>query len=200
MTSTHRVVVLAGSIEGIDALARLVRGLPADFPVPVVAYVHGLHDDSMARLMHRKLASPSTIEVVFACDRQRVEAGRFYIAPAGHELIFTSTGVLGCAPSTQRTSADRLFESAAAWHGAGVIGIVLSGLGSDGVRGFQAITEVGGIRMVQSPSEASFTAMPSNALLGDHVQYSVMLDQMERLLQDLLLHSQLPDDTSRTSA
>jgi chemotaxis response regulator CheB len=59
-------------------------------------------------------------------------------------------------------------------------------LGKDGVRGFKAITEVGGIRVVQSPSEASFTSMPSNALMGDDVQYSVVLDQMNGLLHDLM--------------
>lgn len=37
MASDHRVVVIAGSMEGLDALARLTNGLPADFPVPVVA-------------------------------------------------------------------------------------------------------------------------------------------------------------------
>ena len=58
------------------------------------------------------------------------------------------------------------------------------------MKGFQAITDVGGTRVVQSPSEASFTAMPSNALMGDHVEYSVVLDQMKELLEKLMGRSE----------
>jgi two-component system chemotaxis response regulator CheB len=192
MASNHRVVVIAGSVEGIDALARMTHGLPADFAAPVVAYVHGLHNDSTARLIHAKLrvSSPLTLKVVFAQDGEKIQAGYFYVAPVGQELTFTGLNVLGCAPPTKQASADHLFESAALWHRAGTIGIILSGLGNDGVQGFKAITEVGGIRVVQSPSEASFTAMPSNALMGDDVQHSVVLDQMKDLLQKLLARSE----------
>jgi two-component system chemotaxis response regulator CheB len=190
MASNTRVVVIAGSIEGIDALARLTQGLPGDFPAPVVAYVHGLHDDTTARLMHRKLNGPSTLKIVFAHDGERIREGFFYVAPVGQELTFTGLNILGCTPPTKPASADRLFESAALWHGAGTLGIVLSGLGNDGVKGFQAITDVGGTRVVQSPSEASFTAMPSNALMGDHVEYSVVLDQMKELLEKLMGRSE----------
>jgi two-component system chemotaxis response regulator CheB len=188
MASNRCVVVVAGSIEGIDALTRMTHGLPADFAAPVVAYVHGLQCDSTARLIHTKINVPSTLKVVFVQDGQKIEAGYFYVAPVGQELTFTGLNVLGCAPPTKQASADHLFESAARWHAARTIGVILSGLGNDGVRGFEAITEVGGRRVVQSPSEASFTAMPSNALMGDGVQHSVVLDQMKALLQDLLAH------------
>lgn len=186
MASNHRVVVVAASIEGIDALARLTNGLQANFPAPVVAYVRGMPDDSTDRLIHQKLNVPSTLKVVFAHDGETLRAGYFYIAPVGQELTFTGVNTLGCAPPTGPASADRLFESAAFWHGAGTLAVVLSGLGDDGVRGFTAITDAGGIRVVQSPCEASFAAMPSNALRGDHVQYSVVLDQMMGLLHDLM--------------
>lgn len=186
MALDRRVVVIAGSIEGIDALARLIHGLPADFPVPVVAYVHGLHEASKARLMHHKLGAQSSMRVVFARDKEKIEKGFFYIAPVSHELSFTGLNTLECTTPAKPASADRLFESAAAWHGAGTLGIILSGLGHDGVKGFEAITDVGGTRVVQSPSEASFTAMPSNALMGDHVEHSVVLDQMVEVLKKLL--------------
>ncbi|RZI56813.1 MAG: hypothetical protein EOP14_05530, partial [Pseudomonas sp.] len=69
----------------------------------------------------------------------------------------------------------------------GVIGVVLSGLGTDGTIGLQAITDAQGIRIVQSPTEAEFASMPSSALRGDHVQYSVMLDELVPLLEALVL-------------
>jgi two-component system chemotaxis response regulator CheB len=190
MASNRRVVVIAGFVEGVDALARLTNSLPAGFSAPVVAYVHGLHNDSTARLIHAKLNLPSTLKVVFAQDREKIQAGYFYVAPVGQELTFTGLNVLGCAPPTEQASADHLFETATFWHGAETIGVILSGVGNDGVRGFESITEVGGTRVVQSPSEASFTAMPSNALMGDDVQHSVVLDQMKDHLQKLLARSE----------
>jgi two-component system chemotaxis response regulator CheB len=192
MPSNHCVVVVAGSAEGIDALARLINGLPASFAVPVVAYVHGLNNESVARLIHTKpnMLLPSTVKVVFAHDKDKIQPGYFYVAPVGQELTFTGLNVLKCAPPTKQASADHLFESAAFWHRAETIGVILSGLGNDGVQGFKAITEVGGTRVVQSPSEASFTPMPFNALIGAGVQHSVILDQMKELLQQLLARSE----------
>ena len=186
MASNHRVVVIAGSIEGIDALARLTNGLPADFRAPVIAYIHGMHDNSTARLIHQQFDAPSRLKVAFARDEETIRPGHFYIAPVGQELTFTGVNTLGCAPPTQPASADRLFESAAFWHGTGTIGVILSGMGNNGVRGFKAITSAGGTRVVQSPSEAWFTSMPSNALMGDDVQHSVVLDRMTGLLHDLV--------------
>lgn len=185
-SAARRVVVVAGSVEGIDALARLINGLPSTFPVPVVAHVRGLRNASMTRLVRNKLYFPATPEVVFARDGEPVRAGGFYVAPAGREPIFTDTGILGIVRAGPHAGADRLFESAAFRYGAGTVGVVLSGLGDDGTRGLLAITEVHGTRVVQSPSEASFTAMPANALLGDHIQHAVVLDRLGVLLRELV--------------
>lgn len=108
------------------------------------------------------------------------------MAPEGNALAFTGIGIVNRVDSADRSNADRLFESAAHWYQAGGGGVVLSGLGSHGTQGLQAITQVNGARVVQSPSEASFTAMPMTALLGDSVEHAVMLDRLGELLYKLV--------------
>jgi hypothetical protein len=184
---TPRVVVIASSIEGMDALARLINQLPSTFSIPVVAYLHGLEGGSIARLAAIRRRSPSTLNVVYARDGERLRPGFAYVIPAGDPLVFVDANVLGLAPSTPKANVDHLFASAAHWYHSGVIGVVLSGLGTDGTAGLNAITQVDGIRVVQSPYETAFPSMPTNALIGDNVQYAVMLDQMGELLEALVL-------------
>lgn len=180
------MVVIAGSVEGIDALVRLINSLPSTFLVPVVAYVHGLHKASSARLMRNKADAPMTLDLIVASNGEQARSGCVYVAPVGRALAFTALDTIGLMDLGPTSGADHLFESAARWYGTGVVGVVLSGTGKDGTQGLQAITRAGGTRVVQSPSEASFTGMPVSALLGDNVEYAVMLDQMGALLQMLV--------------
>jgi two-component system chemotaxis response regulator CheB len=192
LTENHhlRVIVIAGSSEGLVALARLINSLPSKFPVPLVACIRGLHDAGVVRLVRRSLDSPSGLIVVAASEGGPLLPGHLYLAQAGSDVVFTAAGVLGIVPapglSSRSSPTDRLFESAARFHGRSVIGVVLSGKGEDGTRGLVAIFHAGGISVVQSPSEAGFPSMPFNALLGDHVQHLVMLDQMGTLLARLV--------------
>jgi two-component system chemotaxis response regulator CheB len=182
----NRVVVIAASVEGVDALARLINMLPSTFPAPLVANVNGLRGDAAMRQMRNRLHPASRLKVVSAADGEEMLPGCLYMAPIGSDLVFTTGGGLGLVPGEREARADRLFESAALVHGQGVIGVVLSGLGKDGTLGLQAITAVDGIRVVQSPSDVAFSGMPSSALLGDSVQHAVMLDRMGQLLESLV--------------
>jgi hypothetical protein len=185
--STPRdVVVIASSVEGIDALARVANQLPASFPLPVVVQFHGSRRQSINRLTRSRWQLTSKVDVVYARDGDHLDAGCVYVIPAENGLVFKARGVLGYGSDVSKSSADDLFKSAALWYGAGVIGVVLDGLGTDGTLGFRAITDAQGIRIVQSPSEAAFSGMPSSALRGDHVQYSVMIDQLVPLLSALI--------------
>lgn len=187
-SSYPRVVVVAGSIEGIAALARLLNQLPATFPIPVVAYVHGPQSGSTDQLTAAKWRLPSRLEVVHARSGEHLRAGHVYLIPPEEPLVFLDTDVLGPATSQTVLNVDRLFESAAHFYRSGVIGVVLSGLGTDGTKGLLAVAGVDGVRVVQSPYEATFPGMPLSALIGDHVQYAVMLDQMGPLLEDLVVN------------
>lgn len=181
-----RVVVVASSVEGIDAMARLIHQLPATFPVPIVVYLHGLKGGSLKRLAAQKWRTPAKLQPVLARAGENIDAGAIYLVFPEEALRFVAAGVLGPAATEPVSSVDDFFESAARWYRSGVIGVVLSGLGADGTRGLLAITQVDGVRVIQTPFEAIFPAMPLHALLGDHVQYAVLLDKMGKLLMDLV--------------
>jgi hypothetical protein len=186
MHSHPRVVVIAGSIESIDALARFIRQMPATFPIPVVARLHGLQSRSIERLISKKWRFASHPNIVYAREGDHLQAGHVYVIPAEDGLVFVGVDVLGVTPDGAGSNADRLFASAAHWYQSEVIGVVLSGLGTDGTQGLRAITEVEGTRVVQSPNEAAFFSMPVSALRSNAVQYSVMLDQLGKLIMDLV--------------
>jgi hypothetical protein len=180
------VVVVASSLEGIDALARLLIQLSSTFLLPIVVHVHGLQGGSINRLTAIKWRLPSRLEVVYARSGEHLRAGFVYLIPPHDPLVFMDVGILETVTNSTTSSVDRLFESAAHCYRSGVIGVVLSGLGTDGTKGLLTIADVDGVRVVQSPYEATFPSMPLSALIGDHVQYAVMLDQMGPLLEDLV--------------
>ena len=188
MSLNKRVVVVAASMEGIDALARLVGQLPSTFPIPIVVHVNRLQEHVINKLKSPTWRSASKLDLVHAQSGNMLVAGRVYIVPASESMCFTATGTLAQAPDASLSSADALFESASHWYQAGTIGLVLSGLGTDGTRGLRAIAKVDGTRIIQSPIETTFSSMPSNALVDGHVQHSVLLDQIGHLLLSLIDH------------
>jgi two-component system chemotaxis response regulator CheB len=189
---TLPVVVVAGSIEGIDALVRLINALPQRFPALAVAVVHGHADESLDRLVRVHSRQSVHLTPVLATDGCQTLQGRVYLAPSACDLVFTAPGVLGLTPrlevaiTRQYSAADQLFASAAQFYGEYTIGVVLGGGGDDGTKGLKAITRAGGSRVVQTPVETLHPGMPTQALIGDHVQHTVMLDQMGRLLSRLV--------------
>jgi two-component system chemotaxis response regulator CheB len=186
MTSHDGVVVIAAAAENLDALIRLIHMLPPNFPAALVVHVHGLKDSLVPQLAEKAKTTPAGLDVITAPMGAKIWPGCLYIALAGRALVFTAPGVLALstedAPEACLPHADQLFESAARFHGNQTVGVVLSGLGSDGTQGLRAISAAGGKCVVQSPSEAVYPAMPWNALMRDSVEYSVMLDQMGKLL------------------
>jgi two-component system chemotaxis response regulator CheB len=189
MNTEGRIVVIAGTIEGIQALARLVEGLPARFPAPILVVVRGACEPALERLFRAAKASRTDLSVRLASDGEQPAAGHLYLAPAESDLDLTAAGtmVMRLKDHGGRVDqgADELFRSAATLYGERVIGVILSGGGDYGTQGFKAITQAGGTRVVQSPADASYPAMPTSALLSDDVEHTVLLDRMGSLLFDL---------------
>jgi two-component system, chemotaxis family, protein-glutamate methylesterase/glutaminase len=160
-----RVVVVGSSWGGIDALGRLLGGLPPALASPVVIAQHRRDCPSgLARI----LAHQTGWTVCEAEDKELLAPGKAYLAPPGYHLLVERPGHL--ALSTEgpvrhaRPSIDVLFESAAAaYHGA-VLGVVLTGTNDDGAAGLAAIVARGGQAIVQDPASAERPAMPLAAL------------------------------------
>lgn len=160
-----RVVVVAASTGGPSALARLLPALPADLEVPVLVVQHlpaGLEEGLAARLDRM-----SSLAVAVATRGQILRPGHVLLAPGwGHLEVELSDGVpraeVRRSPPVRccRPSADVLFASAAEAYGASTLGLVLTGMGRDGLDGSRRIHARGGRVFVQDRTTSAVWGMP----------------------------------------
>src|SRR4051794_13855458 len=134
------IVVIGISTGGPQALKQLIPGLPADCPVPIAMVMH--MPLGYTEMYARKLDELSAMRVVEAEEGMPIVAGTAFLAPAGRHLTFRRQEGqirvhLDVLPldTPHRPSVDALFHSAAEVYGARVLGIVMTGMGSDGREG-----------------------------------------------------------------
>lgn len=160
-----RIVVVAASLHGIDALRQLVGALPADFPAPVFIVQH-LGKDSLG-FLPGILGRAGPLPADHPAAREKIVPGRIYVAPPDRHMLLEEGYVLlsqGPRENWVRPAADPLFRSAALAYGAAAIGVVLTGSLDDGTAGLLAIKDAGGTALVQDPQEALAPSMPRSAL------------------------------------
>jgi two-component system chemotaxis response regulator CheB len=180
----HRdIVVIGASAGGVEALMELARTLPQDFPAPifVVQHIAPYSPSLLPQLLSRVSALPAK----HPHDGEVVKPGVIYVAPPDHHLLLEGDHVLvtrGPKENRFRPSIDALFRSAAYIYGPRVIGVVLTGYLDDGTSGLWAVQRLGGITVVQDPSDADFPAMPTNALEFVEADHLVPLAQLSALL------------------
>lgn len=164
-----RLVVIGGCTGGPRALHELVPNLPEGLNVPVVVVQH-LPRHYTGELA-RSLAARSAVPVQEAGDGSRLKAGTVWIAPGGHHTELRREGsrsILrlhrGPRVHEARPSVDVLFRSAANIYDSGVLGVLLSGWGRDGLEGGERIREAGGEILVQDPASALAPGLVESAL------------------------------------
>lgn len=180
---TVHVLVIGVSTGGPDALHRMVGALPSDLPVPVLIVQH--MPALFTRLLAERLDRACAVPVAEAQDGEVLRPGRIYIAPGGRHLalVRSSAQVVvalddGPAENSCRPAADVLFRTAAAVHGAGVLAVVLTGMGRDGLRGCEAVHTAGGQVVVQDPSTAVIASMPAAVVAAGLAQAILPLDEL----------------------
>lgn len=162
---SQRLVVVGTSTGGPAALSRLLASLPADFPAPLALALH-IPPGYTQALAHR-LNAGSALEVLEAEDGMELRPGRAVLARSGMHLKVERQGS-GCVArldslplhTPHHPSVDVLFESAAAARGADVVGVVLTGMGDDGLVGSRAIRAAGGAVLTESESSCVVYGMP----------------------------------------
>lgn len=158
-------MLIGTSTGGPQALTRLLKALPADFPAPIAIVLH-IPVGYTAPLAER-LNSECAIEVLEAEDGLALRPGRAILAKAGIHLRLAGAGDaltvrLDTEPSdsVHRPSVDVLFQSAAPCLGKRALAVVLTGMGSDGLIGARAITEAGGQVLTESEASCVVYGMP----------------------------------------
>ncbi len=159
------IVVIGGSAGSGPVLKSLLGGLPKDLRAAVFVTTHlPSHAPS---LLHKLLENACPLPVARAPDGLPVELGKVVIAvPDRHLLRIGGVVRLGDGPRENmvRPAIDPLFRSAALAYGPRVIGVILSGMMSDGAAGLWAIKRCGGTAVVQHPLDAQESSMPLAAL------------------------------------
>ncbi|AUX21909.1 chemotaxis protein [Sorangium cellulosum] len=187
-----RVVVVGASTGGPQALTRLLAALPGELPVPVVIALH-IPPGYTESLAHR-LDEASALSVVEASDGLELRPGLAVLARGGTHLLLQRSREgaavrFGQAPeaSLYRPSVDLLFRSAAVVFGAGVLGVVLTGMGDDGLEGSRAIHAAGGEILVESESSCVVYGMPRRVLEAGLAAAEAPIDAMGALILRYLM-------------
>jgi len=165
-TEAVELVAIGSSTGGPNALAEVLRGLRADFPVPIVITQH--MPPAFTRFLAQRLNTYTPLEVKEAIAGVALEAGQVWIAPGDYHLcvvrddrkvrlaLSTSAPENSCRPSV-----DTLFRSISrAYKGSAVLAVVLTGMGQDGLRGCELLAQTGAQIIVQDEASSVVWGMP----------------------------------------
>ena len=164
-TQPAEVVAIGISTGGPNALAVLMPSLPANLSVPVLIVQH--MPRLFTKLLAERLSEKANIPITEAQPGDVLEAGRAWIAPGDYHMTVRRAGTRVTIETNQgpqenscRPSADVLFRSVAQAYGANTLGVVMTGMGQDGLRGCEAIRGRGGRILVQDEASSVVWGMP----------------------------------------
>jgi two-component system CheB/CheR fusion protein len=185
-----RVIGLGASAGGLEPLVQFLSNLPADSGLAclVVQHMDPTHKTLLVEILQRATSMP----VREAIDAQPIAAGSVSVIPPNAEMSLAG-GVLRLSrptePRGQRLPIDVLFSSLARELGERAIGVVLSGMGSDGAHGLQAIKSQGGLTAVQLPESAQFDSMPRSAIAAGCVDLVAPPAELPARILSVMGHS-----------
>jgi two-component system, chemotaxis family, protein-glutamate methylesterase/glutaminase len=184
------VVVLGASTGGPATVMRLAPGFTRDFPAAVFLVQH--MPAAFTTQYALQLAEFTGIRVKEAEANESVQPGTLYICPGGQHLRVTPTGRINLDSVTGRIDGylpniDVTLESVAAYAGAMSIGVVLTGMGSDGARGARAIKTAGGVVLAQDEATSVIFGMPAEAIKTGAVEQVLPLDDIYPAIEKRVL-------------
>jgi two-component system, chemotaxis family, protein-glutamate methylesterase/glutaminase len=174
------LVVIAASTGGPATLMRLVPRFPKDFVAAVVLVQH--MPATFTSQLSLQLTEVSAIRVKEAESNELLQPGTFYVCPGSHHLRISLNGRIklddGPRISGYRPCADVAFETAAAYGGANVVGVVLTGMGNDATRGAQALKAARGYVIAQDEATSVIFGMPAEAIRTGCVDRVMGIDEI----------------------
>ncbi len=186
-----RMVVIGTSTGGPHALTRLLSDLPADFPAAVAIALHIPEDYTEA--LAQRLDTICALGVSEARDGAEIVPGRVVLARGGKQLRLVREGIRVVTRIDERPetalyapSVDILFESAAAVYGSAAMGVVLTGMGDDGLRGARTLVNAGGLVLSEAEGSCVVYGMPraidEAGLASGSARIEEMADEIVRRL------------------
>ncbi|WP_222271991.1 protein-glutamate methylesterase/protein-glutamine glutaminase [Modestobacter marinus] len=191
------VLVIGSSTGGPDALTKVLPLLPAGLPVPVLLVQH--MPPVFTRQFAQRLDRLCALEVVEAVDGTPLAPGTVHVAPGDHHLVVSSSGGVRRTALNQaapenfcRPAVDVLFRSAVAAYDGAVLGVVLTGMGSDGRIGAGQIREAGGTVVAQDQASSVVWGMPGAVTQAGFADEVLPLDRVADAITRLLPNPRPP--------
>lgn len=174
------LVMIAASTGGPATLMRLMPRFPKNFPAAVVLVQH--MPATFTSQLSVQLTEVAAIRVKEAEPNEALQTGTCYVCPGSHHLRISLSGRIklddGPRISGYRPCADVAFESAAAYAGANLVGVVLTGMGNDGAKGVQAVKAARGAVLAQDEASSVIFGMPAEAIRTGCVDRVAGIDEM----------------------
>ncbi len=178
------IVGIGASAGGLDAFKRLLKAIPESSGMAYVLVQH--LDPSHESMLPEILQRVTKIPVHEITEDIHLAPDHIYIIPS-NKILTSTDGVLKLAPRDKKIlnlSIDIFFTSLAEVHKEFAVGVILSGTGSDGTKGLQAIKEHGGISIAQDMESAAYDSMPESAINAGVVDFILAPEKIpEQLLQ-----------------
>lgn len=185
--STFSIVGIGASAGGFEALEQFLRHVPerSGLAFVIVQHLDPTHKGIMAELLQRVTG----MKVLQVKDRTRVKPDCVYVIPPNKDMSILG-GVLHllepAAPRGLRLPIDFFLRSLAQDSGERSIGVILSGMGSDGTLGLRAIKEKAGLALAQEPTTAKFDGMPRSAINAGLVDIVAPVEELPRAILSFL--------------
>jgi two-component system, chemotaxis family, protein-glutamate methylesterase/glutaminase len=184
-----RIVAVGASTGGPQALRTILAQLPADFPAAILCVQH-ISEGFLAGLVDW-LATQCALSVKIAQSGEQPRPGTIYFPQEGTHLEIDKSGRLVCSHKApvdgHRPSVTATFKSVAEYCGDAAIGVLLTGMGSDGAQGMHEIFEAGGITIAQNEETSVVFGMPKQAIALGAVKYVLPVHKIAFMLPEFLV-------------
>ncbi|NJM12615.1 MAG: PAS domain-containing protein [Synechococcaceae cyanobacterium SM1_2_3] len=189
LLNTFPIVGIGASAGGLEALEQFLKPVPKDCGMAfvIVQHLDPTHQGVMPELLQRSAKMP----VLQVTDGMKVQPNCIYVIPPNKDMSLLHDVLYLFAPTTPRglrLPIDFFFRSLAEDQRERSIGIILSGMGSDGALGLRAIKEKAGMTLVQEPTTAKFDGMPRSAINAELADIVAPAEELYKRLAAYLQH------------
>jgi two-component system, chemotaxis family, protein-glutamate methylesterase/glutaminase len=180
-----QALIVGASAGAVEAMNLLLPAVPKDARIPLVVVVH--LPANRSSLLPELFAARCAVRVREPLDKEPMSAGTIWFAPPNYHLLLETDSTFSLSidepVNFSRPSIDVLFESAADALGRDLCAIVLTGANDDGARGAHRVRDRGGFVVVQDPSTAVASDMPSAAISRANPQIIATLPEIADLVR-----------------
>ena len=182
--TNYQIVAIGVSTGGPKAMQQIIAQLPADFPLPIVCTQH--ISIGFLNSLISWLSIESRLKIKIAQIGEQPLPGTLYYAPEHYHLEIDCRGRFAYsqfpAINSHRPSVTTMFQSLVQFYGRAIIGILLTGMGRDGVTGMQDIYQRGGLTIAQDEDSSIIFGMPQEAIKLGVVKQVLPLDKIAPFL------------------